>query len=384
MNILFIAWNFPHKVGGMEAIAYSIYQRLKKKHNIIVLTTFSNDFDDRAPNLIRCPFKSFFAFILWIIYKGSLIVKRKNIDIIFSASFLTTPASIILAKIFHKKIITQVYGLDVIYPHFLYQFVCRIFLPLNNLIISISNKTANELLVRGVRQERIKIINPGIDSDKFESNISIDDLKVKYNLSGKRIILSVSRLARRKGITEFINNSLPEIVKEIPDTVYLIVGGNPTQSMSHREDIISSIKEAIGRNELDRHVRLFGSIDPHRDFQTLVEIYNLCSIFVLPVIAVKGDMEGFGVVFLEANAAGKPVVGTRIGGIVDAIEHDKSGFLVEAGNYAELTNRIIFLLKNDKASRQMGSYGRELTKRKFDWDVVAEYYSSSFKELLNK
>ncbi len=381
MRILFLAWNFPPKVGGMEAIVFSIFKRLEKRHNIIALAPFSDKCNESS-RIIRCPFKNFLSFNLWIIYKGISLLRKEKIDIIFSASFLTSPVSITLARLFHKKVISQVYGLDVIYPNFLYQIVCSFFLPLNDLIISISKKTADELLSRGVRQEKLKIINPGIDTRQFESKISTEQLKRKYELSGKKVILTVSRLAKRKGIVEFINNSLPTIVGEIPNVMYIVVGSNPTQSMSHKEDIMLKIKQAIKKNRLEAHVRLWGGVDPYQDRATLFEAYNLCDIFVLPVIAVKGDMEGFGIVFLEANAAGKVTVGTKIGGIPDAIEHAKSGFLVEVGNYTQLNDTIISLLKDDSTREKLGNYAKGLVRTKFDWDVVIENYSKAFKGLM--
>ncbi|MEW6008548.1 MAG: glycosyltransferase family 4 protein [Candidatus Omnitrophota bacterium] len=382
MNILFIAWNFPPKLGGMENIVFNIYQRLKTRFNIVVLAPFaSRDKEENDSAIIRCPFRGFLAFNFWIFYKGLRLIRNKQINLIFSLSFLTSPISIILGKIFNKEVITQVFGLDVIYPNFLYQLICRLFFPLNNLVISISNYTKQELLKRKVKEERIRVIYPGVDSQKLFSNANIEELKIKYQLQDKKIILSVCRLAKRKGIAEFILFALPKIIEAVPQVVYLVVGDNPFQAMFHKQDVMAQVKQAITITKAESYVKLLGGIDPYSNIQTLSEIYNLCDVFVLPVIALKDDIEGFGVVFLEASAAGKVTVGTNVGGIPDAIEDKKSGILIEPNDYARLAEEIIFLLKNDRKRKEMGEYGRRRVKDKFDWSVTIEEYSNTLNRL---
>lgn len=375
MNILFIAWNFPPKIGGMENIAYGIRSGLSKKYNIITLAPWSANPEGPGTDILRCPFKNLIAFNFWALYKGSRLLAKRSIDLVFSASFITSPVSIILSRFFKVRVMTQIYGLDIIYPNFLHQFICKIFLPLNDLVLAISNRTREEALKRGLKQDRARVIHPGIYSRDFDLGGKQQQLKSKYRLGNRKIILSVCRLAKRKGIVEFIDNSLPEVIKEIPDLTYVVVGDNPRQSIAHKEDIMFKIKEAVKKNGLENNVILFSDINPYKDFQRLVEIYNLCDIFLLPVIDVEGDMEGFGVVFLEASASGKPVIGTSIGGIPDAVEDGKSGFLIEPGDYAGLSRLLVSLLKDDEKRKRIGSYGKEMVARKFDWEAVIENYS---------
>ncbi len=379
MNILFIAWNFPPKLGGMENIVFNIYQRLKIRLNLVVLAPFSDRYNgERGSGIIRCPVRGFIAFNFWVFYKGLSLIRHKQIDLVFSLSFSTGPVAILLAKIFKKKIVTQVYGLDVIYPNFLYQLICHLFLPLNNLVISISNYTKQELIKRKVKEDKIKVIYPGIDSSSLFLDTNIEELKAKYQLQDKKIILSVCRLAKRKGIAEFVLFVLPKIIEAVPEVVYLVVGDNPSQAIVHRQDVMVQLKQAVTLTGTESYVKLWGGIDPYSNMQTLCEIYNLCDVFVLPVIAAKKDTEGFGVVFLEANAAGKVTVGTKVGGIPDAIEDKKSGILIEPNDYAKLAEEIIFLLKNDRIRREMGEYGRRRARDKFDWEVMARKYFEAF------
>ena len=108
------------------------------------------------------------------------------------------------------------------------------------------------------------------------------------------------------------------------------------------------IRQAIERNELSEQVCCLGAVSDAE----LVRIYALCDVLVLPVLDLDSDVEGFGMVALEAAAAGKPVIATRCGGIPDAVEDGESGILVEPGNYACLSEAIVSLLKNPRSPQR--------------------------------
>jgi phosphatidylinositol alpha-1,6-mannosyltransferase len=317
---------------------------------------------------------------MWVFCKAVQVIIRYNINLIFAGGALVCPLSVILGRIFQRKVITQVFGLDVAYSQFFYQWVMEFFLPRGDHLVAISRMTKELLFRRGVAEEKIAVIHPGVESKIFELGNKQEELKEKYGFGGKYVILSLCRLAKRKGIAEFIRYVLPEILKEIPNTIYLIVGGNPLESLAHRENVLEDIKRSIAQEGFSAQVKLFGAVDHYREKDKLIEIYNLCDLFVLPVIPVKGDLEGFGIVFLEANAAGKATVGSRIGGIPDAIEDGKSGVLIAPRDYREFSRKIISLLKDPKKRTQMGDYGRKMVQQRFDWNVVIAEYLELFKK----
>jgi phosphatidylinositol alpha-1,6-mannosyltransferase len=216
-----------------------------------------------------------------------------------------------------------------------------------------------------------------VDVDAFSRPMDVLALKQERGLSGRRIILFVGRLARRKGVKEFIEHSLVQIVAEIPEAVFLIVGDNPTESLAHRDDIAGEVRAAVAHRKLDGHVRWLGAVSDDE----LVRIYALADLLVLPVVETRDDVEGFGMVALEAAAAGKPVVATRVGGVPDAVADGESGVLVEAGNYPELTRAVLAVLRDAGTASRLGQSGRERAQKMFSWDVVGSDYKELFAEI---
>lgn len=379
MNILLISWNFPPKTGGIESIIDNIWKRLNLTNEIFALVPYTKqrvNFGDN--NIFRPRIPGLLFYFMYAIVKGVMLIRRKDIDIIFSGSALTCPIAVLLARRFNIRLVINVYGLDLIYSNRIYQFLLHRLLPKSDGIVAISHATKLEAVKRGVSNDKVRIIYPGINLKLFEINKDQDRLKEKYGFKGRKVILTVGRLARRKGIAEFIENALPQIVQAIPEAIYLIVGGNPIDSGVHKEDSMSNISEAVELKRLQGNVSIFG----FSDSETLIELYNLCDIFLLPVIPVPGDIEGFGIVLIEASAAGKAVVSTRIGGIPDAIEDGKSGIIVEPNNYALLSREIIALLKDPERRSKMGNYGKERVREKFDWELIIKDYINLFNEVL--
>ncbi|MDH3443894.1 MAG: glycosyltransferase family 4 protein, partial [Deltaproteobacteria bacterium] len=192
------------------------------------------------------------------------------------------------------------------------------------------------------------------------------------------VILFVGRLARRKGVKEFIQNCLPLIVRKIPQACFVIAGGNPTDSLTHRDDVLSELQEAALHLGLGDHTRFVGEVSEN----ALVKLYQCCDVMVLPALASAEDVEGFGLVLLEAAAAGKPVVATRVGGIPDAVEDGITGLLVEEGEYFNLAEAVIKYLNDDELSRQAGEKGQKRARRQFGWETVTARYEELFLKLL--
>ncbi len=361
MNILLITWNFPPRIGGAENLMFNLYEELKKDNTIFLITP-------KKKSLLFFLFSSFF--------KSLRILAKNDIDIIFSGSALSSPIAVFLTKFFRKKTITNTYGLDIIHPNKIYQAIIPYFLSKIDHIVTISEVSKKELLKRNIKQEKIKINHPGVNFNEFQINTSISELKKKYNLHNKKILLSVGRLAKRKGIFEFISRSLPLIIKEFPEVIYIVIGGNPKKSLIHKGDLLGRIKKEIKIKNLQNNVKLLGEVDK----ETLINYYNASDILILPVIPLKEDMEGFGMVFIEAGACGKPVIGTNTGGIPDAVDK-KSGILIEPTTdfHKNLAKSIIHLLRNPILMKKMGEYGKKRVKENFDWPIIAKKYNKIFK-----
>ena len=107
MNILFITWNFPPKVGGLENVVYNIWKGLNKSYKVYTITAYSKDKKEPGNGVYRSPLASMPFYMLYALFKGVSILRRNNIDVIFAGSALTSCVAVILGKIFGKKTVTK-------------------------------------------------------------------------------------------------------------------------------------------------------------------------------------------------------------------------------------------------------------------------------------
>jgi phosphatidyl-myo-inositol dimannoside synthase len=376
MEILVITWNYPPRRGGIENLIGNLCSSLRSKHSVVVVTSYAKSRQSEK-DTFRARLPGLFPFAVYAICRGALLLLRNSeIGVIFGASATVTPLVLILARLFGRRAIIQVHGLDVLYQSFWYQQLCVRWLKSCDCVVANSAYTAELAESKGVTRDRISAIPPGVHPERFSVPTDVNATKRSWNIEGRKIILFVGRLARRKGVKEFIENSLGQIVQEIPEACFLIVGDNPTESLAHRDDVVSGIKATIAKSRLEPYVRLISSLGDDE----VIKLYQACEVVVLPTLSIEDDVEGFGIVALEAAAAGKPVVATRVGGIPDAVENGKSGILVDPGDYADLSRVVISLLKNREASSSMGNYGRCRVTRQLDWDNIIRRYETVFYE----
>jgi phosphatidyl-myo-inositol dimannoside synthase len=228
----------------------------------------------------------------------------------------------------------------------------------------------------GCDPRRLRVIHPGVSASEYpeHSTTRRKSVLVKHNLTEKKVLLTVGRLIRRKGVLDFVDNVLPELVRSMPDLVYLVVGDDARQSLVHKEPMSHQIRTCVEHRGLKRHVRLLGAVDD----ETLRELHYAADLHVLPAVELPGDAEGFGIVLLEAALARTPVVASSTGGIPEAVGSE-GGVLVQPGDWQEFSRVIHTLLLDDERRERMGSAGRERVLREFDWPVIVNQYRAFFK-----
>lgn len=371
MGILFITWNFPPRRGGIEYLISHLCAGLRQRHSVAVVTTHSQDSGLRENAVFRAPWPGLIAFGLYAFWRGArLLFRDPGKKIIFGGSAMTTPVVLILARLFGRTAVVQTHGLDIIYGNALYQFLCVRWLKHCERIIANSSYTAALARNAGVPADRVTVIPPGLDAQRFADSQDVNGLRKRLGFDQQQIILFVGRLAKRKGVKEFIERSFVNIVRAIPRACFVIAGENPVESLAHRGDVLSEIEEVIAKLRLQDHARLLGAVSDEQ----VVALYQMADVVVLPALASKQDVEGFGIVLLEAAAATKPTVAMRVGGIPDAVEHGKGGILVAPGDYDELTQALITLLRNDELRKTLGRYGANWAQEKFAWPkIIASY-----------
>lgn len=226
-------------------------------------------------------------------------------------------------------------------------------------IVANSEHTSGLLRAVGVPDSKIVIIHPGVDADLFHPTDDRTDPQKSLGLNGHKVLLSVGRLQRRKGHDTVIK-ALSIIAREIPDVTYVIVGTGEEEMRLRR------LAEEVG---VAHAVRFFGRVTDEQ----LPEYYRACDVFVMPNREeVNQDIEGFGIVFLEANACGKPVIAGRSGGTGEAIAEGETGLRVNGDDHREVAEAVLSLLRNPARALEMGRKGRMRALAEFRWDFIAK------------
>ena len=351
-NILLFTSEYPPDIGGVA----NYYGNLVKYHDngkIKVLT---------GKKLL----KPHWFFSLWYLWRA---VKKDKIKTVLVGQILPLgTVTWLLSRVLGIKFdyVVFLHGMDLTYALKMprKKQLARKILTGAKKIIAANSYTA-KLAWEIVDKNKVEVVNPGINSEFRNQKSEIQKLKNKYNLENKLVLLQVGRLVKRKGVDKVLA-ALSQVWQEIPELVYVIIGNGPE---------IFDIKYSILNIENKDKIIL---IDKASDEET-ASFYDLCDIFIMPAREIDGDFEGFGIVYLEANAHGKPVIAGDSGGVRDAVIDGVNGLLVNPESTDEIANAIIKLSKDEGLRKKLGEQGRERVKQ-FDWknqaDKVKKVYKS--------
>lgn len=405
MKILLVTDGFPPKIGGSRTLYYNIYKRLDSKE-VVVLTTTKDYLGaeelegwrefDREQNFkiyripLICPkqepqknnritiFESIVRFVTIdvplmtsVLLKTLKLIKKERINLLWCGEIGSSGwLMLIMKKLFGKKYIVYTHGEEITTKPIgrLWGKETKYLLRNAERIIAVSNFTSTKLIYMGIPKRKIRIIYNGVDDKLFTPQVKDEELIKKYKLRDKKVLLTVGRLDRRKGHDNIIK-ALPKIIMKVPGVRYLIIG----RGMEEK-----ALKELVKNLSLEEYVKFLGFVSNDQ----LVKHYNLCDVFIMPNRELSdGNTEGFGIVFLEANACGKPVIGGNAGGTSNAIENGKSGYLVDGNDIDSITNVTIRLLKDRSLAQRIGRYGRERV-HKYSWDIVAKEFKKLCEEII--
>jgi phosphatidylinositol alpha-1,6-mannosyltransferase len=226
------------------------------------------------------------------------------------------------------------------------------------------NAIARSLSTRA-RESMVRIA-PGIDTSHFAPSDSAEQLKKDLDLAGKRVIVSVGRLVHRKGQDTLVE-ALPEIVSAFPDAHLLFVGVGPHLEYIH--------KRAIQLNVL-QHISFVGRVQ----YSELPRFISVGEIFAMPSRSrLAGlEVEGLGIVYLEASACELPVIGGLSGGAPDAVLEGETGFAVDGLNPSAVAAGVIRLLEDPQLAKAMGKRGRQWIIDEWEWRHWSERFNALF------
>ncbi|MEQ9280433.1 MAG: glycosyltransferase family 4 protein [Balneola sp.] len=369
MRILYVSHLHPPEnapldnMGGMQRVSMQLIDELNTREDIEIKTIIQH-----AP-WKGIEIKTAF-FLTKLFFKLPKIVKEFKPDVILFSSMVTAS----LAKFCRNKIdvpmVTINHGQDVKMPIGIYQnFVPKVFEALDG-VISVSEATRQECIKRGMSPEKGVALPNGFDMSDFkdvpDKSVGRQEIEKAFSvdLSKKTLLLTVGRQVKRKGHEWFITKVLPQIKSEI---IYLVIGAGPEHER---------LKELVKDSNLQEKVLMTGK----QPDEVLKNAYAGSDIFIMPNIPISGDMEGFGIVLLEANLAGTPAVAADLEGIKDVIENGKNGYKIKVKDSKSFSEQIDSLIENNL--EEMSSSSRKFVLENFTWNKVAQQYISYLKEIV--
>ena len=373
-RVLVITRNFPPLVGGMERLVFNAYQELRKEFQCDVISPRSSPKDLEAGSRnLACPVSPIPLFLFCAALKGVYGHLRAGYSIFFAGSGITAPLAIIFAKSFSKRSVIYLHGLDIIADSWLYQRFFVSFFRYADRVIVNSRNTARLAQEKGVPRDNIEIVHPGVDLPR-ERSIDVDFARA-HGLEGCKVLLSVGRIIPRKGLLEFVENSLGEIIRAEPSCKLLIVGAEARQALNRERGYRKELERLVDAKSLRAHVIFSGYLEDG----DLASAYSAAHVFVFPLRPMPNDVEGFGMVAVEAAAHGLQTVAFDVGGVADAIEQGVSGELIESGNYGEFALKTIELLANSKNTNTQAKCRNHATK--FSWAIFGGRLRQVFNNL---
>jgi len=365
--ILIFAFDFAPLRGGIAKYAYELTRHLHKLgYTLIVLARKApgdQAFDENQPfRIIRMKGVSFRWFrLLPMSFYFVWTVLRHNIRLVHCINWI--PCGFV-ARLFHLplrcRFVVTCHGEEITrslgIPRRL--FMLSTFRKASWLIAG--NNFIREGLNRfALETTPISVIGFGVDSDFFRPDLDAEFLRVKYGSRRKKMLLTVASLKKRKGVDRVLEALHRLKEKGHSQFLYIIIGDGPEKENLQTQAQQLGISEEV----------IFAGILSDKDLRFH---YCICDCFVMvnreePV----GDIEGFGIVFIEAAAAEKVTIGGKSGGVPDSIVDGKSGFLVDPNDVDKLADKILWVAEHKNETVEMGRFARKRAISLFSWGAIA-------------
>lgn len=360
MNVLIVSYVYPHrKDPRLGLFVHEQAKELVRQKNKVTVIT-AGEFKERkiidgiridrlkVPQIVR----GFVFSIKNLVYLSKL---KANVDIVHlhfigMGSFFCWVG----CRFKNLPLVATVHGIDVCPKNFFHGILLRFYLLFPKRVMAVSNYT-KKLTSELTNEKKIVVVNNGVDLEKLRPNQNREAFKRRQKLKGKKVLLSIGGLVERKGHDRVIR-ALPGIVNEFPNLIYLIVG------KGKEENNLKKLAESLG---VEKNVRFLGYVSN----EDVGNYLNICDIFVLMSRTIKneGGIEGFGIVFIEASAIGKPVIGGKSGGTADSIKDKVTGFRINPNDRKELQRKIVLLLRNKRLKGKMEKEGKRRVLKEFLW-----------------
>lgn len=330
MHVLFVTRKFPPQTGGMETLARDTYDALLAGGSRVSLL-----------RNVRSDWHSWW----WLpvtLWRMARLIRDDRPDVVLLGDALMNAVATWLLRLHRMPHATMVMGLDVTFDSSVYRKVVVRHLRAAPLIIAISNATATAVRAAGVEEDHLVVLRLSVEppADMADRDEARRQLRARFGVAeDTAVLLTLGRLVRRKGVSWFVDQVLPHLDR---DVVHLVAGAGPAEER---------IRRTARRRGLQDQVRLLGRVS-REDRELLLRGADL---FVQPNIHVYGDMEGFGLVNVEAAVRDLPVLAADIEGIPDAVVDGATGWLVASQDPVRWRRRLTEVLADLDGLRTRGA-----------------------------
>lgn len=351
MKILFISRAYPPVIGGIEKQNYELAKALSEYSEI---------------QIIANPHGKKFLPLFFFIALFKAIFYKRTYDIILLGDAVLAPLGWLLKTSLSKPVISIIHGLDITYSSYIYQRIwVRAFLARLDAVFAVGNETIRQAISRGIDVKKCIFIPNGVSQTANQTLHSQATFNFIPNPE-KKYLLTLGRLVERKGVAWFIEQIMPCLDSKVE---YIVAGDG-----IERE----TIKAMIHKMGLKNRVHLLGHVTDEEKALLL----QLSDLFIQPNIKVQNDMEGFGLVVLEAAAAGLPVIASKLEGLCDAIQQNENGILIDsldADTYIRTINNLIY---NQQLIDEFGEKAKNYVESHCLWTHIAKQYHAKLKQFL--
>lgn len=313
-----------------------------------------------------------FLFLARLLFFLPGMTRRYKPDLILFSSLVTGSLSYFVRKRVSVPMVSISHGHDVTLRVPMYQWLLRRMLQRLDAVISVSSATRQECLNRGLAQEKSKVLPNGFDAADLKRVVESGPARAfiaehfGLDLDGKKLLLTVGRLIKRKGHGWFIEKVLPLVESEV---VYLVIGDGAERD---------AVARLAGSSEAAEDIILAG-----RQPDTVLEMaYAAADLFIMPNVPVPGDMEGFGVVVLEANIRNTPAIASDMEGIKDVIGQGENGYRIAALDARAFAKKIDEVLRTEL--QPLSQRCRTYVESRFCWEQVAQDYIAYLKTVAER
>lgn len=355
MKTLLFTLEYPPFKGGVANYYENLVKHWPDPDNIFVMVNSEKRIIDKK--VTQCCLISKFIYPKWItsIFKLFYYILINKIDHVLVGHLLPLgTVTFIVSRFTGIRYTVIIHGMDFAFAirRNRKRFLTKLILKNSQKIICSNNFVADMVkdFVGEAAVSKVQVVNPGINNDFILNDVLVKKIKKEYDLEDKTVLLSVGRLVKRKGFDKVVE-VMSDVNKAVPNLKYVLAGKGPD------EDYIKKCQK-VGADIL-----YLDNLPEEEKWAWLA----LCDIFIMPSRNINGDFEGFGIVYLEANLAGKPVIGGNSGGVADAIRGAYSGILVDSENAESIKEAIISLATNKELCQKLGAQGQRRAIEEFNW-----------------